>query len=287
MSRISQLTSQLSRRLGGPLDAPTLCLHLAPTRLSWALRRRGRMLAEGAGQLVIDNADAGWPQALAALRAWLAQADRPGAGLPLALALASRWCHTMVAPWSDAMLTPAGASRFLGTQMAALYGEAARGWAVTSDDAPYGQPRLACGIDATLLHGLEAAARAHGHRWRAIEPVLSVAWRALAPERPRAFAIVEAGRLLMGAAQGDRIVALHTQPCPAHWELELAPAWQRWSLRAPQLADIGQVRLLDLSDGAAGPPPAMFVPGGPPAGPLAALGGGYAALAMMGQSAWA
>ncbi len=279
MSRINHLFARLG--------APVLCLHLAPTQLSWALRRRGRMLADGAGRLVIDNPDGAWPAALAALQTWLARADRPGAGLPLSLALASRWCHTIVAPWSDALLTPAGAERFLRTQMAALYGEAARGWRVSADDAPYGRPRLACGIDAAFLHGLEAAARAHGHACQAIEPVLGVAWRALAPSRPRAFAVVEAGRLMLGAAQGGRIVALQSQPCPALWQTELAPAWRRWTLRAPEWAAIEQVSLLNLSDGPAGTLPDAFLAAAPPAGALAALGEGYAALAMMGRSAWA
>lgn len=266
------LIEHLSRR--------TLCVHLAPRQLDYALRQGGRMVAGGAAGIAFDNPDGHWAAPLAALRDLLRQPGRAGAGLPLAFSLASRWCRMTVAPWSDALLSEAGAARFLHGQLAALYGEGARAWSIAGDDAPYGQPRLVCGIDADLLQALRDAAAEHGHACHAVEPVLSVAWRAIAASKARAFALVEPGRLLMAAVAGGRIVALQAQPCPADWHAELAPAWQRWTLRAPELAAIDHVAVVDLS--------------GAPAAALEA-GFSYAAAAMaqlgaahlMRESAWA
>ncbi|MET3133420.1 hypothetical protein AAKU55_003710 [Oxalobacteraceae bacterium GrIS 1.11] len=235
MSLIEHLTKQ------------TLCLHLAPQRLDCGVRKAGRLLPGSAASIAIDNPGGHWQLPLDALQQYLAQPEHPGAGLPLALSLSSRWCRMTLAPWSDALLSEAGAARFLQNQMAALYGEAARAWSIASDDAPYGQARLVCGIESELLQALQSVARVNGHACRVIESVLTVAWRAIAASKPKAFALVEPGRLVLAAIAGGRIVALQAQPCPPAWRAELAPAWQRWSLRAPELAAIDEVAVIDLS----------------------------------------
>lgn len=266
------LTDYLTRR--------TLCVHLAPHQLNYALRQGGRMVAGSAAGIGFDNPDGHWAAPLAALRDYLRQPGRAGAGWPLAISLASRWCRMSVAPWSDALLSEAGAARFLQGQLAALYGEGARAWSIVGDDAPYGQPRLACGIDADLLQALRDTAAEHGHACHAVEPVLSVAWRAIAVDKPRAFALVEPGRLAIAAVAGGRIVALQSQPCPDDWHAELARAWQRWTLRAPELAAIDRVAVVDLS----GAPAAALEPGfSYAAAAMAQLG----APQLMGESAWA
>ncbi|HAT32025.1 MAG TPA: hypothetical protein DCW29_14565 [Janthinobacterium sp.] len=255
----------------------TLCLHLGPRRLSAVVRRAGRAVPGSATELAIDNPGTHWQLPLDALHGFLARPSQAGAGagLPLALSLSNHWCRMSLAPWSDALLTEAGAARFLQTQMAAVYGEAARGWSIAADDAPYGQPRLVCGIDPELLQGVQAVARANGHACHAVEALLSVAGRAIAPAKPRAFALVEPGRLVLAALAGGRIVAVQTQNCPPAWQAELAQAWQRWTLRAPELAGIDEVAVLDLS----GAPAAELAP----RFKLAPL----AAPELMGESIWA
>ncbi|MBA5606532.1 hypothetical protein H3H36_14335 [Duganella sp. FT3S] len=230
--------------LGAGLGARTLRVHLAPQQLLAVVCRGGRPLDASAVRVAIDNPAGHWQPAVDALRAWLARSGQIGAGLPLELSLAGRWCQMLVAPWSDALLAEPGATRFLQSQLAALYGEAARGWSVAADDAPYGQPRLACGIDPALLADLRVAA---GERCRAIEPAISVALRALLASRPQALAVVEAGRLTLAALAGGRVTAIAAQPCGAAWHGELVPAWQRWTLRAPELAQLNDVAVVDLS----------------------------------------
>ena len=223
----------------------TVCLHLAPHGLHGVLRRAGRPLSDSAFHLPILNHDASWEVALAALRGWLEQDG--GKKLPLAVSLASRWCAMLMVPWSGALLDRTSAQRFLHSQFAAVYGDGARAWRLAADDAPYGKPRLACGIDAALLHGVQEAAATHGRRCLSIEPIVGPAWRSVAGSKPVAFALVEAGRLLLATTSGGRITALHSQSCGAAWGDELDRAWRRWNLRTPQLDAIEQVVLLDLS----------------------------------------
>lgn len=256
MSLIDGLNTWLSARRDGRahggrddglragLGARTLRVHVAPQQLLTVVCRSGQPLPASAARVAIDNPTGHWQPAVDALRAWLVRSGQSGAGLPLELSLAGRWCQMLVAPWSDALLTDAGATRFLQAQLAALYGEAARSWSVAADDAPYGQPRLACGIDAALLADLRAAA---GARCRSIEPAVSAVLRALLASRPQALAVVEAGRLTLAALSGGRITAIAAQPCGAAWHGELLQAWQRWTLRAPELALLSDIAVVDLS----------------------------------------
>lgn len=223
----------------------TVCLHLAPHGLDGVLRRSGRPVADSAFHLPILNPDASWEVALASLRGWLEQHNEKK--LPLAVSLASRWCAMLMVPWSGALLERNSAQRFLHSQFAAVYGDGARAWRLAADDAPYGKPRLACGIDAALQQGVQEAAAAHGRRILSIEPIVGPAWRSIAGGKPAAFALVEAGRLLLATTSGGRISALHSQSCGAAWGDELDRAWRRWNLRAPQLDAIEHVALLDLS----------------------------------------
>jgi hypothetical protein len=255
----------------------TLCVALAPAQLSAVIRAGGRVLPDSA--LAVPLADADWRAALTAFDALLRQAAPAAKGLPLSLALSSRWCQLAMLPWSDALLDDAGARRFMDSQFAAVFGEAARGWAIVCDDAPYGQPRLACAVDRDLLDGLHSTALRHGHAIAGVESVVSIAWRALAARRPQAFALAEPGRLVLAAAAKGRIVALQAQPCHGALQDELPRAWQRWSLRAPELAGIAQVTLVSLDGEAHDGMPERFRAAALPS-PLAPA---YAAVAMMGH----
>ena len=256
------------------LARATVCLHLAPHGLHGVLRRAGRPVTDSAFHLPIANPDASWEVALVALRGWLAQDG--GKKLPLAVSLASRWCAMQMVPWSAALLDQASAQRFLHSQFSAVYGEGARAWRLAADDAPYGKPRLACGIDAALLQGIQDAAAAHGRRCLSIEPIAGPAWRSIAGSKPAAFALLEAGRLLLATASGGRITALHSQPCDVAWGDELDRAWRRWNLRAPQLDAIDQVALIDLSGVPQTNVPERFVP-------VAVASGAH----LMREAAWA
>ncbi|MGV8866420.1 MAG: hypothetical protein ACOH2S_05830 [Janthinobacterium svalbardensis] len=252
----------------------TVCLHLAPHGLYGVLRRAGRPVADSTFHLPIANPEASWQVALAALRGWLEQHNEKR--LPLAVSLASRWCAMLMVPWSGTLLDRSSAQRFLHGQFAAVYGDGTRAWRLAADDAPYGKPRLACGIDGALLQGVQDAVAAHGRRCLSIEPIVGPAWRSIAGGKPNAFALVEAGRLLLATTSGGRITALHSQSCGAAWGEELDSAWRRWTLRAPQLDAIEHVALLDLSGVPQAEVPERFVP-------IAVASGAY----LMREAAWA
>nr|WP_229224631.1 hypothetical protein [Duganella violaceicalia] len=222
------------------------------------VRHGSRLVAGSARHIAVDGAGGRWPAAVDALRALLQQPDIAAARLPLEISLSGRWSQLALAPWSDALLSEPSASRFLQTQLAALYGDNARGWSVVGDDAPYGHTRLVCGVDSTLLQALKDVAAECGHACRVIEPLLGTALRAQQASQPGllgkgtaaatgALALIEPGRITMAALRDHRIVAIQSQPASEAWRLELPQAWQRWTLRAPELASIEQVVVTDLS----------------------------------------
>lgn len=260
------------------LSGKTLCVALAPHQLAAQVRSGRRVQAGSAVHVALTHPEGDWQGALAALEVYLAQAGAAIKGLPLSLSLSNRWCQLTMLPWSDALLAKDSAARFLDTQFAALFGDSARGWTATCDDAPYGEPRLACAIDTDLLAEVRRIASHHGHPCIGVEAALSIGWRAIAGARPEAFAVVEPGRIVFAAARAGRIVAVQAQACHGDWRAELVQGWRRWSLRLPQLARIDKVALIRLDGGGDG-----AVPDGFHAAPLPAmaLGAEFAAVGMM------
>jgi hypothetical protein len=248
--------------LPGLRSAFVLRVYLGPQQLASVLLHGSSELPGSAQCVELDNPGGHWQAAIEALRGQILQArvTAAPADLTLEISLSSRWCQLVLAPWSDALLSPPDAARFLQTQLAALYGDLARTWQIVADDAPYGHPRTVCGTDALLIEALKALAADQSCRCQIIEPALATAQTALAASRtrtaagpahsrkvPHALAMVEAGRITMVTIQSGHITAIQSQPCGLTWQLELPQAWQRWTLRAPELAAIESVAVIDLS----------------------------------------
>ncbi|NHZ89728.1 hypothetical protein F2P45_12000 [Massilia sp. CCM 8733] len=226
----------------------TVCVSLAPDLLTAVVRSGKRIVAHSEVRIPLDQTDGKWDGALAAFGTYLRTAGVTLKGVPVSVALTTRWCQLAMIPWSDALLHQGSAQRFQQAQFIGIYGDAARTWAIVCDDAPYGQPRLACAIERDFLQGLQDVARDCGHPCMAIESVLSITWRAIASSQPQAFALVEPGRLVLAAAANGRIHAVQAQALRGPWENELPQAWQRWTLRAPELGEIAQVALVSLDE---------------------------------------
>ncbi|MES2128102.1 MAG: hypothetical protein V4463_12580 [Pseudomonadota bacterium] len=218
-----------------------LCVALAPGQLTAVVRRGGRIDSDSA--ITIALGEPNWQGALGAFQALLKQLATP---MPVTISLSARWCHFAVLPWSDALLDAVSAQQFIAQQFGATFGDAARSWDVQCDDAPYGQPRLACAIERDLAQGLQHIANECGYHCIGIEPQLAAAGRAIAANKPQAFAVVEPGRLVLAAMEKGRISAVQAQPCREGWHTELSQAWQRWTLRAPELSGIDAVALVNL-----------------------------------------
>lgn len=228
-----------------------LCIALAPEVLTAVVRSGRKIAAHSEIKVDPDYPGEAWEGALAAFGAYLREAGVTLRGVPVAVSITTRWCHLAMLPWSDALLHEDSARRYRQAHFAGVFGEAARSWEIACDDAPYGEPRLACGIERELLDGLQRVAREHGHPCIAIESILSIASRAIGAGRHQAMAVIEPGRLVLARLEGGRIAAVQAQPCRGPWHSELPRAWQRWVLRTPELGDIAQVALVSL-DGHAG-----------------------------------
>jgi hypothetical protein len=277
---LTKLLTPLRRFSGAlPWSNKVLCIALAPEQITLAVRSGKRVLPDTAVTIPLQHPEAHWQGAVAALRAWLLHPGHAASGLPMAVSLSNRWCQLMMLPWSDALLTQDEGQRFAQAQFAATFGDAAHGWRITWDDAGYGQMRLACAIESDFQDALEALARECGHTLIAVESALSIAGRAVGTHRPAALALQERGRVVLAQLEKGRIVGVQAQPCRGNWSGELLQAWQRWTLRSPELGHIKSVALVRLDDTPAhGPLGEMFDAVRLPSYTLAP---GFAAVCMM------
>ncbi len=231
---------------------PVLCIALAPQQVSLALRKGTRFVPESAWHQACDNVEGQWQNALALLRTGLLETPGLQAGTKIHITLASRWCQMLRLPWSDALMHPQHAQRFVQNQFLAMFGEIARDWQITLDDAPYGQARLACALDSALLAALQQLAQDFQCSLASVEPLIAPAWRSAAKlvgKKVAALAVIEADRICLAQIEAGRIFHVHSEYWAEAqtWPQALRQAWQRASLREPQLAELGKVAVLNLS----------------------------------------
>jgi len=226
----------------------SMTVMLSPEMLSAVVRSGKEIVAHSEIKIGAARADGSCDAALAAFRAYLGRTGLGLRGVPITVGISNRWCQLAMLPWSDALLHGDSALRYRQAHFAAIYGDPARNWEILCDDAPYGQPRLACAIDRDFLIGLRDCARAIGHPWASLESVLSMAARTAAPGRQQALAVIEPGRVVMATFSHGRISAVQAEACRGAWHAELPPAWQHWMLRAPELGDVAQVALVSLGE---------------------------------------
>lgn len=229
-----------------------LCIALAPQQVSLALRKGANFIASSAWHQACDNLEGHWQNALALLRTGLADIKGLPAGTEMHITVSSRWMQTLRLPWSDALMQPQAAQRFVQNQYVALYGEIARDWQITLDDAPYGKARLACALEINLLEALQQLAQDFQCELVSVEPLSAPAWRSAARilgKNARALALIETDRICLAQIEAGRIVQVHSEywAQATTWPNALRQCWQRACLREPQLAELTQVPVLNLS----------------------------------------
>ena len=228
------------------VSARSLAIALAPDLLTAVVRSGEHIVAHSAVRIPVDYPHGHWQSALSAFAGYLRNAGIALRGAPVSVSLTTRWCQLAMLPWSEALLQADSARRFQEAQFVALYGQVARNWAFVCDEAPYGQPRLACAVERAFLEGLQTIAHECGHPCGVVESVLSNAWRSIAANNVEAFALVEPGRLVLAAAAQGRIVGVQAGALRGPWHSEMPSGWQRWTMCAPEIGDIAQVALVDL-----------------------------------------
>lgn len=225
-----------------------LCVYLAPEQVCFAMRHGKQFTLDSCWHQDCDNPEGQWQNALALLQSGLQQSSKLPSRCALEVSVGGRWCQYLRLPWSEAMLQPASRQRFVQNQFLALYGEVVRDWQFCLDDAPYGAPRLVCGIEQALLASLQELAQGFELQLRVVEPLLVQAWHSILRLQGRevaAFALIEGERLTLAQTMQGRIIHAHSQYWhtahnDANWAQALTQAWQRACLREPELALIGQ-----------------------------------------------
>lgn len=230
------------------ISSRSLNIGLAPETLSAVVRCHGRIVAHSDIRIAAA-ADGGYDGALDCLRYYLGRAGSALDGVPVSVAVSVRWCQLQMLPWSDALLYAHGARRHCEAHFAAIYGEQVRSWDFVCDDAPYGQPRLACAFDAGLVAGLRAIAQQNGHTLAGIASALCVAGRSLAPSQKQAIAVIEPQRIVLATVANGRVDAVQAQACIGAWHTYLPDAWQSWTLREPQAGEIARLALVSVDEG--------------------------------------
>jgi hypothetical protein len=226
--------------------SPVLSIGLAPEILTAVVRHAHQVVAHSDLRIAAEDPDGGYDGALDTLRHYLGRTGSALRGAPLSVAVSTRWCQLEMLPWSTALVFPDSALRYRQAHFTAIYGELARHWEIVCEEAPFGQPRLACGIDAGLLAGVRAIALQHGHRLVAIESALSLAARRLAPERQQAIALIERHRLVLATLAHGCIDSVLAQASIGAWHAHLPQGWQSWKLCAPEAGEIAQVALISV-----------------------------------------
>ncbi len=231
---------------------PQLCIALAPQQVALALRKGTHFIPSSAWHQACDNHEGHWQNTLALLRTGLADSKDLPANTRMHITVSSRWMQTLRLPWSDALMQPQAAQRFVQNQYVALYGEIARDWQITLDDAPYGKARLACALENSLLDALQQLAQDFQCDLASVEPLIAPAWRSaarLVGKKARALVLIEYDRICLAQIDAGRIVQIHSEywAQATTWPTALRQCWQRACIREPHLAELNHVPVLNLS----------------------------------------
>lgn len=187
-----------------PLWRDQLVAVLCPDRVALVRTRHGRRCAL---QLQAEQPCAGsdWKAAVAALAALLA---RPGQGPgDLTVLLSNHFVRYLLVPWRAEVGTPAELAALASICCDETFGGEAGGRLVTTSAERAPSARMAAGLDAGLVSGLQAAAAASPLRLVSVQPYLAAAFNRLhrlLPRRDFVFVVAEPTRSCLLVATGGR-----------------------------------------------------------------------------------
>lgn len=141
--------------------------------------------------------------------------------------ISNGFCRYLSIPWSDVLVASDGGIAYLQRAFAEDYGEVARTWEIVCQDAGYGQPRVACAVEKSLLQDIRSACVQKKLNLAFCKPYFDVAlscFRSQITAERGAFAVVEEDVLTIGSWAAGAIVEVDVEPCESDWPDVLA-AW--------------------------------------------------------------
>jgi hypothetical protein len=126
-------------------------------------------------------------------------------GLKLQIILSEHFVRYGLVPWSEDLVRDSERLAFARLAFREVYGALADGWEICLDEAPAGEPGLACAVDRLLLNEIQDAAVSVGAHIEEIVPALADCLnkhRRLLQAREFCLANVEGGRVTFAFRTG-------------------------------------------------------------------------------------
>ncbi len=141
-----------------------------------------------------------WQGAVDELAGWLGgQALRSATAT---LVLSNRFVRFALVPWSETIGSPEEETELAQACFESRYGDMA-GWTVRLDTGHYGQPRIACAVEAALIGAARQALALHNLECRAVRPAFIAGWNRFRRELDRSM---DSGDGIFAMAESDTVV---------------------------------------------------------------------------------
>jgi hypothetical protein len=139
-----------------------------------------------------------WEPALDAMDQAFAAADATGAAV--GVVLSNHFVRYLTLPWQPALNSARELLELAQLRMQQVYGDAAARWTVRCSEGGWGQPSVACAVDAELVASLTARLAARRLRLASLQPLLMAACHDLRRQLrgDATLALAEPGRLCLG-----------------------------------------------------------------------------------------
>lgn len=167
---------------------------------------------------------------------------------PATVIVSDHWVATAEVPWTQRLLTTAGAREQVHLQLE-LTGATPGEFSIAVDDAPFGKPRVACALPATLLQTLNQLAAQAGTRPPTIRPLAEVVQQSAHRHIARAdyaLALLEEASATIVVVRAGRIQQISAQRVDGDPLQDIERRWRRMKLRDAELASFDTLYFIDL-----------------------------------------
>jgi hypothetical protein len=130
----------------------------------------------------------------------------------------------VLVPRSDALTNEAEQVAFARHRFASIHGKEIEDWFIRLTPGRKGHPRLACGIERSLVEALDEALAPLGARYQSLQPHLVSSfncWRREIGKRAVWFVVVESGVMSVALVRNGELTSLRTMRVRSGWPDEL------------------------------------------------------------------